>query len=145
MTAKHPRHHGTTRGFAQAASLLVPRIRAVGEARGFAVTRLLTHWAEIVGLYDVLMRAAPSPIVALNRAVAVAMRDGPDAGLALIDAILDAGDLRDYRLAHAARADLCRRLGRNGEAIKAYERALAYTGQAPERRYFEKRIVELKK
>ena len=118
---------------------------AISAVHADAASAAKTDWAEIVGLYDVLMRAAPSPIVALNRAVAVAMRDGPDAGLALIDAILDAGDLRDYRLAHAARADLCRRLGRNGEAIKAYERALAYTGQAPERRYFEKRIVELKK
>ena len=118
---------------------------AISAVHADAASAAKTDWAEIVGLYDVLMRAAPTPIVALNRAVAVAMRDGPDAGLALIDAILDAGDLRDYRLAHAARADLCRRLGRNGEAIAAYERALAYTGQAPERRFFEKRIVELKK
>ena len=118
---------------------------AISAVHADAASAAKTDWAEIVGLYDVLMRAVPTPIVALNRAVAVAMRDGSDAGLALIDAILDAGDLRDYRLAHAARADLCRRLGRNGEAIAAYERALAYTGQAPERRYFEKRIVELKK
>ena len=118
---------------------------AISAVHADAASAAKTDWAEIVGLYDVLMRAVPTPIVALNRAVAVAMRDGPDAGLALIDAILDAGDLRDYRLAHAARADLCRRLGRNGEAIAAYERALAYTRQAPERRYFEKRIVELKK
>ena len=98
---------------------------------------------EIVGLYDVLLRAEPSPVVELNRAVAVAMRDGPAAGLALIDAILARGDLQDYRLAHAARADLCRRLGDAAQARASYERALALTRQEPERRFLERRLPEL--
>ena len=102
-----------------------------------------TDWSEIVGLYDLLLRHDGSPVVALNRAVAVAMRDGPEAGLALIDAILAAGELRDYRLAHAARADLCRRLGRNADARASYERALALSRQEPERRFLEKRLAEL--
>ena len=102
-----------------------------------------TNWGEIVGLYDALARMEPSPVIALNRAVAVAMRDGPAAGLALIDDILAKGDLRDYRLAHAARADLCRRLGRVGEARTAYERALTLTRQEPERRFLERRLAEL--
>ena len=104
-----------------------------------------TDWAEIVGLYDVLSRSDPSPVIALNRAVAVAMRDGPAAGLALIDAILNGGDLADYRLAHAARADLCRRLGRRAEARTSYERALKLTRQEPERRFLERRLAELSK
>jgi len=103
-----------------------------------------TDWAEIVGLYDVLARVEPSPIVELNRAVAVAMRDGPLAGLALIDAILARGDLADYHLAHSARADLCRRLGRKKEAKDSYERALGLTRQEPERRFLERRLAELK-
>ena len=103
-----------------------------------------TDWAEIVGLYDVLASVEPSPVVELNRAVAVAMRDGPEAGLALIDAILSRGDLSDYGLAHAARADLCRRLGRTAEARAAYERALALTRQEPERRFLERRLAELR-
>ena len=102
-----------------------------------------TDWAQIVGLYDVLMRAEPSPVVELNRAVAVAMRDGPAAGLALIDAILARGELRDYHLAHSARADLCRRLGRTTEARTSYERALGLTRQEPERRFLERRLGEL--
>ena len=102
-----------------------------------------TNWGEIVGLYDALARMEPSPVIALNRAVAVAMRDGPAAGLALIDDILAKGDLRDYRLAHAARADLCRRLGRVAEARTAYERALTLTRQEPERRFLERRLAEL--
>ena len=102
-----------------------------------------TDWAQIVGLYDVLARADPSPVVVLNRAAAVAMRDGPAAGLALIDAILARGDLDDYRLAHAARADLCRRLGRTAEARASYQRALALTLQEPERRFLERRLREL--
>ncbi len=102
-----------------------------------------TDWAEIVGLYDLLTRADPSPVIRLNRAVAVAMRDGPAAGLALIDALLGAGELRDYRLAHAARADMCRRLGRVTEALASYQRALALTKQGPERRFLERRIAEL--
>ena len=103
-----------------------------------------TDWAEIVGLYDLLLRMDPSPVVELNRAVAVAMRDGPEAGLALVDAILARGELTDYRLAHAARADLCRRLGRNLEARDAYQRALALAKQVPERRFLERRLAELK-
>jgi RNA polymerase sigma-70 factor, ECF subfamily len=104
-----------------------------------------TDWAEIVGLYDALARLDPSPVIELNRAVGVAMRDGPAAGLALIDAILARGDLLDYRLAHAARAELCRRLGRTADARASYERALALTRQAPERRFLERRLDELSK
>ena len=103
-----------------------------------------TDWAEIVGLYDILARIEPTPVVELNRAVAVAMRDGPAAGLTLVDAILDRGDLRDYRLAHAARADLCRRLGRTADARASYKRALALTKQEPERRFLERRLQELR-
>ncbi len=102
-----------------------------------------TDWTEIVGLYDVLLRLEPSPVVELNRAVAVAMRDGPAAGLALIDAILDRGDLRDYRLAHGARGELCRRLGRTAEARAALERALTLTRQEPERRLLQARLADL--
>jgi RNA polymerase sigma-70 factor (ECF subfamily) len=102
-----------------------------------------TDWAEIVGLYDVLSRIDRSPVIELNRAVAVAMRDGPAAGLALIDAILGRGDLLDYRLAHAARAEMCRRLGRTADARASYERALALARQEPERRFLERRLVEL--
>jgi len=103
-----------------------------------------TDWTQIVGLYDVLMRAEPSPVVELNRAVAVAMRDGPAAGLSVIDAILARGDLKNYHLAHAARADLCRRLGRAAEARASYERALKLSQQQPERRFLERRLAELK-
>jgi RNA polymerase sigma-70 factor, ECF subfamily len=102
-----------------------------------------TDWGEIVGLYDVLMRIAGSPVVELNRAVAVALRDGPAAGLVLVDAILERGDLKDYRLAHAARADLCRRLGRVADASQSYARALALPKQEPERRFLERRLAEL--
>ena len=102
-----------------------------------------TDWAEIVGLYDVLSRADSSPVIELNRAVAVAMRDGPAAGLALIDAILDRGDLLEYRLAHAARGELCRRLGRTADARTSFERALALTRQEPERRFLERRLAGL--
>jgi RNA polymerase sigma-70 factor, ECF subfamily len=102
-----------------------------------------TDWAQIVSLYDVLMRANPSPVVELNRAVAVAMRDGPMAGLTLIDAIHARGELANYHLAHAARADLCRRLGRTAEARSSYERALTLTLQEPERRFLERRLNEL--
>lgn len=103
-----------------------------------------TDWSEIVGLYDVLTRMESSPVVELNRAVAVAMRDGPAAGLALVDAIMANGDLSDYRLAHAARADLCRRLGKKADALAAYEQALALTQQEPERRYIERRLAQLR-
>lgn len=104
-----------------------------------------TDWPQIVGLYDVLWRVEPSPVIELNRAVAMAMRDGPEAGLVLIDAILARGDLAEYRLAHAARADLCRRLGRTAEARTSYERALSLTRQAPERRFLERRLDEVEK
>ena len=103
-----------------------------------------TDWVQIVALYDLLMRMEPSPVIELNRAVAVAMRDGPAAGLVLVDAILARGDLQDYRLAHAARADLCRRLGKKSEARASYERALALTRQAPEQRFLERRLAELR-
>jgi RNA polymerase sigma-70 factor (ECF subfamily) len=102
-----------------------------------------TDWREIVGLYDVLLQMVPSPVVELNRAVAVAMRDGPGAGLDLIDAILARGELSDYHLAHSARADFCRRLGRTAEARDAYRRALGLTQQEPERRFLERRLSEL--
>ena len=102
-----------------------------------------TDWAQIVALYDLLARAEPSPVIELNRAVAVAMRDGPSAGLGLIDAILGRGDLSDYHLAHAAQADLCRRLGQIEEARSSYERALSLTEQGPERRFLERRVAEL--
>lgn len=102
-----------------------------------------TDWAQIVGLYDVLAMADPSPVVELNRAVAVAMRDGPAAGLVLVDAILARGDLADYHLAHSARADLCRRLRKYPESRAAYERALELARQEPERRFLEGRLGEL--
>jgi RNA polymerase sigma-70 factor (ECF subfamily) len=102
-----------------------------------------TDWAQIVGLYDVLAQVDPSPVVELNRAVAVAMRDGPLAGLALIDTLLARGDLRDYHLAHSARADLSRRLGRTADARASYKRALGLTRQEPERRFLERRLREL--
>jgi RNA polymerase sigma-70 factor (ECF subfamily) len=103
-----------------------------------------TDWTQIVGLYDVLMQVNPSPVVELNRAAAVAMRDGPLAGLALIDAILARGDLADYHLAHSARADMCRRLGRREEAQVSYRRALSLVRQEPERRFLERRLGELR-
>jgi len=102
-----------------------------------------TDWAQIVGLYDVLMRADASPVVELNRAAAVAMRDGAAAGLTLIDSILERGDLQDYQFAHSARADCCRRLGRVDDARRAYSRALALARQEPERRFLERRLREL--
>jgi RNA polymerase sigma-70 factor (ECF subfamily) len=102
-----------------------------------------TDWAEIVALYDVLLRMEPTPVVELNRAVAVAMRDGPEPGLEIVEAILARGDLEDYRLAHAARAELCRRLGRRKQARESFERALALTRQEPERRFIERRLREL--
>jgi RNA polymerase sigma-70 factor (ECF subfamily) len=102
-----------------------------------------TDWTQIVGLYDVLLRADPSPVVELNRAAAIAMRDGPLAGLQLIDALLARGELLDYHLAHSARADLCRRLGRTAEARIAYERAISLARQEPERRFLERRLREL--
>jgi RNA polymerase sigma-70 factor, ECF subfamily len=102
-----------------------------------------TDWGQIVGLYEVLARVEPSPVVELNRAVAVAMRDGPAAGLALVDGLLAGGELDGYHLAHSARAELCRRLGRTGEARAAYERALALARQEPERRFLARRMATL--
>jgi RNA polymerase sigma-70 factor, ECF subfamily len=116
---------------------------AISAVHAEAPTAAATDWAQIVGLYDVLARIEPSPVIALNRAVAIAMRDGPAAGLALIDTILATGELADYRLAHAARADLCRRLGRVAEAREAYQRALELTHSEPERRFIERRLSEL--
>jgi RNA polymerase sigma-70 factor (ECF subfamily) len=116
---------------------------AIGAVHAEAPSPAATDWARIVGLYDVLVQADPSPVVELNRAVAVAMRDGPLAGLALIDAILARGDLGNYHLAHSARAELCRRLGRAAEARASYERALSLTRQEPERRFIEGRLDAL--
>ena len=116
---------------------------AIAAVHAQAPNAAATDWAQIVALYDVLLRADSSPVVELNRAAAVAMRDGPSAGLALIDAILARGELANYHLAHAARADLCRRLGRSAEARAAYERALSLTQQEPERRFLERRLREL--
>jgi RNA polymerase sigma-70 factor, ECF subfamily len=116
---------------------------AIAAVHAEAPTAAETDWAQIVGLYDVLARADPSPVVELNRAAALAMRDGAAAGLALIDAILARGDLADYHLAHSARADLCRRLGRTADARASYQRALALTRQEPERRFLERRLGEL--
>jgi RNA polymerase sigma-70 factor, ECF subfamily len=108
-----------------------------------ARTAAETDWAQIVGLYDVLLRAEPSPVVELNRAVAVAMRDSPLAGLELIDALLARGELADYHLAHSARAELCRRLGHRSDALAAYRTALKLARQAPERRFLERRLKTL--
>ena len=116
---------------------------AIAAVHAEATNTLETDWARIVALYDLLFRADPSPIIALNRAVAVAMRDGPAKGLELVDELLEGGELANYHLAHAARADLCRRLGKTSDARVAYERALALTQQEPERRFLEKRLAEL--
>ncbi len=116
---------------------------AIAAVHAVALTPAETDWGQIVGWYDVLASAAPSPIVALNRAVAVAMRDGPQAGLLLIDDILARGELSDYHLAHAARADLCRRLGRTADARESYQRALSLARQEPECRFLERRLQEV--
>jgi RNA polymerase sigma-70 factor (ECF subfamily) len=116
---------------------------AIAGVHADAPNTAATDWPRIAGLYDVLVYLEPSPVVELNRAVAVAMRDGPDAGLALIDAILARGDLADYHLAHAARADLCRRLGRTVETRASYKKALTLARQEPERRFLERRLAEL--
>jgi RNA polymerase sigma-70 factor (ECF subfamily) len=117
---------------------------AIAAVHAQAPSVAATDWPQIVGLYDLLAQAVPSPVIELNRAVAVAMRDGPAAGLALIDAILARGELADYHLAHAARADMCRRLDRPAEARAAYERALSLARQEPERRFIEGRLRELR-
>jgi RNA polymerase sigma-70 factor (ECF subfamily) len=116
---------------------------AISAVHAQASSPAATDWSEIVGLYDLLLRADPSPVIQLNRAVAVAMRGGAQAGLALIDGILNRGQLREYRLAHAARADMCRRLGRTADARASYERALALTKQEPERRFLARRLTEV--
>jgi RNA polymerase sigma-70 factor (ECF subfamily) len=116
---------------------------AIAAVHAEAASEASTDWRQIVGLYDILVRADPAPVVELNRAAAVAMRDGPLAGLNLIDGILARGDLTDYLHAHSARADLCRRLGRVEEARASYRRALALTRQEPERRFLERRLREL--
>ena len=116
---------------------------AIAAVHAQAASPTATDWNRIVGLYDLLFQADPSSVVELNRAVAVAMRDGPLAGLTLIDAILARGDLENYHLAHAARADLCRRLGRRAEARSSYERALGLTQQEPERRFLKRRLAGL--
>jgi RNA polymerase sigma-70 factor, ECF subfamily len=116
---------------------------AIAAVHAAAPHAAATDWAQMVAWYDVLVRLEPSPVVALNRAVAVAMRDSPLAGLQLIDAILARGDLLNYHLAHAARADLCRRLGRTADARASYQRALALAQQEPERRFLERRLRAL--
>jgi RNA polymerase sigma-70 factor (ECF subfamily) len=117
---------------------------AIAAVHANAPEAAATDWSRIVRLYDMLAQAVPSPVVELNRAVAVAMRDGPAAGLALVDTILARGELADYHLAHSARADLCRRLGRDAEARDSYQRALALVQQEPERRFLERRLAGLK-
>lgn len=116
---------------------------AIAAVHAEAPSTAETDWTRIVGLYDLLLRVDPSPVVALNRAVAVAMRDGPAQGLELVEELLKGGELADYHLAHAARADLCRRLGKSREARASYERALALTKQEPERRFLKRRLSEL--
>ncbi|WP_053155471.1 RNA polymerase sigma factor [Pseudomonas sp. P1.8] len=116
---------------------------AIAAVHAEASTAEQTDWPQIVGLYDVLLRAVPSPVVELNRAAALARRDGPLAGLTLVERILSRGDLQDYHLAHSARAEFCRQLGRFDEARAAWERALELTQQAPERRFIEGRLKTL--
>jgi RNA polymerase sigma-70 factor (ECF subfamily) len=117
---------------------------AIAAVHAEAASADKTDWAQIVGLYDVLARADSSPVIELNRAAAMAMRDGPAAGLVIIDEIITRGDLDGYYLAHSARADLCRRLGRIDEARAAYRRALELVRQEPERRFLERRLKELR-
>ncbi|MGZ8484497.1 MAG: RNA polymerase sigma factor [Candidatus Binatia bacterium] len=145
------------RDYIREGSALVQRAVAAGEVGPYTIQAAIaavhanaanasaTDWGQIVALYDLLARAEPSPVIELNRAVAVAMRDGPEPGLNLIEAILARGDLENYHLAHAARADLCRRLGRTDDARDGYERALGLTQQGPERRFLARRLKELKK
>ncbi|MGD0801731.1 MAG: RNA polymerase sigma factor, partial [Terracidiphilus sp.] len=113
---------------------------AIAAVHAEAESVAATDWRQIVALYDQLARIQPSPVVQLNRAVAIAMRDGPEAGLAHIEAVLEDGELANYYLAHSARADMCRRLGRTDEARASYEKALALTQQEPERRFLRERI-----
>ena len=117
---------------------------AIAAVHAEAESVAATGWRQIVALYDQLLRIQPSPVVELNRAVAIAMRDGPEAGLVHIDAALEDGELANYYLAHSARADMCRRLGRTAEARASYEKALALTQQEPERQFLQERIRQLK-
>jgi RNA polymerase sigma-70 factor (ECF subfamily) len=117
---------------------------AIAAVHAEAESVAATDWRQIVALYDRLLRIQPSPVVQLNRAVAIAMRDGPEAGLAHIDAVLEQGELANYYLAHSARADMYRRLGRTAEARASYEKALALTQQEPERQFLARRLEELK-
>ncbi len=117
---------------------------AIAAVHAEAESVAVTDWRQIVALYDQLVRIQPSPVVQLNRAVAIAMRDGPEAGLAHIDAVLEHGELANYYLAHSARADMYRRLGRTAEARASYEKALALTQQEPERQFLQERIRQLK-
>jgi RNA polymerase sigma-70 factor, ECF subfamily len=117
---------------------------AIAAVHAQAESVAVTDWRQIVALYDQLARIQPSPVVQLNRAVAIAMRDGPEAGLTHINAVLERGELANYYLAHSARADMYRRLGRTAEAKSSYERALALTQQEPERQFLQERIRQLK-
>ena len=117
---------------------------AIAAVHAEAESTAATDWRQIVALYNQLARIQPSPVVHLNRAVAIAMRDGPEAGLTQIDAVLEDGELANYYLAHSARAELYRRLGRTAEARASYERALALTQQEPERQFLQERIRQLK-
>ena len=117
---------------------------AIAAVHAEAESVAATDWRQIVALYNQLVRIQPSPVVHLNRAVAIAMRDGPEAGLAQIDAVLEHGELANYYLAHSARADMYRRLGRTAEARSSYEKALALTQQEPERQFLQERIRQLK-
>ena len=116
---------------------------AIAAVHAEAPNAAATDWPQIVSLYDALLEIEPSPVIELNRAVAVAMRDGPEAGLRLIDAILTRGDLSDYHLVYSARAELCRRIGRNEDAKASYERALSLVHLEPEKRFLAKRMKEL--
>lgn len=118
---------------------------AIAAVHAEAVSATDTDWQQIVALYDVLLRAEPSPVIELNRAVAVSMRDGPADGLAIVEQLLASGKLDNYHLAHAAKADMCRRMGRISDALEAYRYALELSQQAPERRFFQKRLAELGK
>jgi RNA polymerase sigma-70 factor (ECF subfamily) len=118
---------------------------AIAAVHAEAESLAATDWRQIVALYDRLLRIQPSPVVQLNRAVAIALRDGPEAGLTLIDAVLEHGELANYYLAHSARADMYRRLGRTSEARSSYEKALALTQQEPERQFLQGRIRQLNK
>jgi RNA polymerase sigma-70 factor (ECF subfamily) len=117
---------------------------AIAAVHAEAPSAAATDWAQIVGLYDALLRISPSPVIELNRAVALAMRDGPAAGLVLIEALLERGELADYHLAHAACADLHRRLGQYADARAAYRRALQLAQQGPDRQFLERRLQSLK-